>query len=330
MMRALILDKPGHPETLRIAEMAIPEPRKGEVRVRVHAVGLNPVDYKVAASGNPNWTYPFILGLDVAGTIDAVGDGVSNWTVGDRVFYHGNLTKSGGFAEYAITTAHTIATIPQNVSFEEAAALPCAGMTAYQALHRKLHIQSGQTILIHGGAGGVGGFAVQLAALAGLEVISTASSVNFTFVKELGARHVINYHTENVGVRVKELTHGRGVDAVLNTVSGAVATADLDLLAFNGQLAYIAGAPDFAQVKPFTKAISFHEIALGGAHLSGDVIAQKDLAKMAAELGALVSEKKVNPMLSEVISLEEIPHALVRLSERHVCGKIVAKIIESL
>jgi len=130
----------------------IPKPGKGEVRIRVHAAGLNPVDYKVAASGNPYWTYPFILGLDVAGTIDAVGEGVSDWKAGDRVFYHGDLTKPGGFAEYAITTAHTIASIPHDVTFEEAAALPCARMTAYQALHRKPYVQSGQTILIHGGA----------------------------------------------------------------------------------------------------------------------------------------------------------------------------------
>jgi len=325
-MKAFVLDKPGHPHTLRLAEMPIPEPGHGEVRVRVHAAGLNPVDYKVAANGNPNWSYPFILGVDVAGTIETVGEGAGEWKAGDRVFYHGNLTKPGGFAEYAITTGHTIAAIPHHVTFEEAAALPCAGMTAYQALHRKLHVQSGQTILIHGGAGGVGGFAVQLAALAGLEVISTASAANFGFVKELGAHHMIDYRTEHVAARVKEVTCGRGVDAVLNTVSRAVATADLELLAFNGQLAYVAGAPDFSQIKPFTKAISFHEIALGAAHSSGDAIAQKDLAMMAEALAVLVSGKKVSAMLSEVISMEEIPSALGRLSERHVRGKIVALI----
>lgn len=329
-MKALVLDQPGSPQTLRITSMSLPEPGIGEVRVRVHAVGLNPVDYQVAASGIKNWTYPFILGLDVAGTIDAIGKGVIDWKIGDRVFYHGDLSKPGGFAEYAITTAHTIAAIPQNVSFEEAAALPCAGLTAYQALFRKLHLQAGQTILIHGGAGGVGGFAVQLAALSGLKVISTASLDNLAYVKELGAHHVIDYHTEHVGLRVKELTEERGVDAVINTVNRVVATDDLDLLAFNGQLVYIAGAPDFSRVKPFSKALSFHEIALGGAYLSGDIVAQKDLAKMAEELVTLVSEKKVSPMLSNVISIDEIPDALVRLSERHVRGKIVAKFMVSL
>jgi NADPH:quinone reductase len=101
----------------------------------------------------------------------------------------------------------------------------------------------------------------------------------------------------------------------------------LDLLAFNGQLAYIAGAPDFKHVKPFSKALSFQEIALGGTHLSGNMNAQIDLARMAEELAVIVSERKVSPMLTEVISMDEIPSALVRLSERHVRGKIVAKLI---
>src|SRR5690554_1712864 len=105
-MKALVLNKPGKPNTLIMSEVSIPVPAEGEIRVRVHAAGLNPVDYKVAANGHPAWEYPFILGLDVAGTVDELGAGVTGWAVGDRVVYHGNLTKTGGFAAYSITTSH--------------------------------------------------------------------------------------------------------------------------------------------------------------------------------------------------------------------------------
>lgn len=174
-MKALVIDKPGSPESLRLAEMPQPEPGEGEVRVKVHAAGLNPADYKFMQRGFRSWNYPFVPGLDVAGIIDEIGPGVSDWQVGDAVYYHGNLSKPGGFAEEAITVARTLAPLPKNISFVEAAALPCAGWTAYQALHRKLHIEQEQTILIQGGAGGVGGFAVQLAALAGVKAIATCS-----------------------------------------------------------------------------------------------------------------------------------------------------------
>ena len=137
--------------------MNIPVPRDNEILVRVHAAGLNPVDYKVAASGHPAWTYPFTLGLDVAGTVVETGKSVTHLSPGDRVFYHGDFSKPGGFAEYAVTTAHTVSKIPGCITFSEAAALPCSGLTAYQALYRKIDMSGMESILIHGGAGGVGG-----------------------------------------------------------------------------------------------------------------------------------------------------------------------------
>lgn len=325
-MKALLLEGKGRWREMVIGEMETPAPQAGEVLVRVYAVGLNPADYKIANSGNPNWTYPHILGLDVAGVIEEVGEDVTGWKKGDRVVYHGDLRKKGGFAEYAVTTAHTISRIPDGVTFEEAAALPCAGYTAYQALFRKLHVQAEETILIHGGAGGVGGFAVQLAKLAGVRVITTASAQNHNYVTSLGADYAIDYRVENFVEKVMDLTNGRGVDSVLDTVNSQNATVSLDTLTFNGKIAYINGAPDFSKVKPFTKAISFHEIALGGAHASNNQAAQKDLAVMGDEMLALVKEQRLSPMLQQVISLEEIPQGLIKLSEHHVRGKIVARI----
>jgi NADPH:quinone reductase len=325
-VKALLLQDKNKWTEMKVEEIEKPLPNKGEVVVEVHAVGLNPVDYKTTTNGNPHWTYPHILGLDVAGTIDAVGEGVVDWKKGDRVVYHGDFMKKGGYAEYAVTTAHSISCIPDAVTFEEAAALPTAGYTAYEALFRKLPMNHIQTILIHGGAGGVGGFGVQLAKNAGKTVFSTASAHNHEYVKSLGADYVIDYREENVVEKVLELTNGRGVDAVLDTVSAKNATDSLDMIAYRGHLAHIAGAPDYTKVKPFTKVISYHEVALNAAHHIDDMIAQADLAKMGDELLALVAEKKVAPMIERIISLKEVPSALEELSKRHVKGKIIAKV----
>jgi NADPH:quinone reductase-like Zn-dependent oxidoreductase len=326
IMKAVVLDRPGSPETLYVAEMPDPQPGPGEVRVKVHAAGLNPADYKFAAWGFPGRKYPCIIGLDVAGTIDALGPDVTGWNVGDAVYYHADLSKPGGFAEWHVTTARTIAPVPKNLSFAEAAALPCSGFTAYQALYRKLHIQPEQIILIQAGAGGVGGFAVQLAAREGLQVISTCSKGNFEFVRQLGAAEVIDYNTEDVAARVMSITNGRGVDAIVDNVSSDSATAGLDMLAFGGGIACVVGLPDFSRLQSFSKGLSVHDVALGGAYLLGDEKARDDLARIGREFGSLVSENKINTLLTEAIGLEQIPDALVRLSQRHVRGKIVALI----
>ena len=123
-MKALLLDAPGPPETLRLGEAQAPHAGSGEIVVRVKACGLNPVDYRVAQSGNPAWTWPHILGLDVAGVVEEVGQDVSGFVPGDKVAYHGDLRRNGGYAEFAVTAADTVAPMPQGLSFERAAALP--------------------------------------------------------------------------------------------------------------------------------------------------------------------------------------------------------------
>jgi NADPH:quinone reductase len=322
-MRALLLDQPGSVDTLRVAAAPDPEPGAGEIRVKVAAMGLNPVDYKLAGRGNPAWAYPHILGLDVAGTIDVLGAGVDGWALGDRVYYHGDLTRSGGFAEFAITTAHTVAEIPASVSFADAAAIPCAGLTAYQGLVRRLRIQKGQTVWVQGGAGGVGGYGVQIAANAGATVITTSSQRNFDYVKGLGATHVIDYQAEDVVARIMDITEGRGVDAVQAAVDADSADQGLAALAFAGAISCIAGLPTLSD-QTFAKAISLHKISLGAAHPSNNRAAQLDLAQMAGEMIALVADKKINPMVEQVIALEDIPAGLAQLESRHVRGKIVA------
>jgi NADPH:quinone reductase-like Zn-dependent oxidoreductase len=142
----------------------------------------------------------------------------TSWKPGDRVFYHGDLSKPGGYAEFAIAPAHIITRIPDNVTFEETAAIPCAGYTAWQILSRKIPVRQGQALLVHGGAGGVGGFAIQLGRIQNLKIITTCSAANFSAVKDLGALHPIDYRSEDVTARVMEITNGRGVDIVINTI----------------------------------------------------------------------------------------------------------------
>lgn len=325
-MKALLLDNPGPPNRLRLADIDQPEPALGEVRIQVQAVGLNPIDYKLAAKGHPTWHYPFVLGVDVAGVVDAVGPQVAGWQVGQRVVYHGDLSRFGGFAEYTLTKAHVMTSVPQSVSFIEAAALPCAGYTAYQALFRKLHLRERQTILVQGGAGGVGGFAVQLAAQAKATILTTCSDYNMEYVQELGADYAIDYRNESVKKRVLDITNGRGVDVIIDTVSGESATEGIAMLAFGGGMACVAGMVDCTKVQSWAKTISIHKMALGAAHLSSDLLAQKDLARIGGELMDLLHARRIDPMVNEIISLAEIPAALERLAERHVRGKIVAEI----
>ena len=138
-MKAYAIESPGSFENLTLMDLPKPVPEKEEILVKIHVAGLNPVDYKVLSGGHKNWFYPFVPGLDGAGEVEAVGEEVTDFKIGDRVFFHGDLSKPGVFAEYTVTTALTAAKIPDGMDFATAAALPCAGLTAYQALTRKVN-----------------------------------------------------------------------------------------------------------------------------------------------------------------------------------------------
>lgn len=154
-MKALILEKPGELDSLTVVtNREIPEPKDNEIRVKVYAAGLNPSDYQVAEYDGLESEKKRVLGLEIAGIVDAVGSSVNNFKIGDRVYYLRSINNlDGGFAEYSVTTAHTASKLPDEVPFELAAVVPAAGYTAYQAIMQKLKPQSGGTILIHGGAG---------------------------------------------------------------------------------------------------------------------------------------------------------------------------------
>ncbi len=198
-------------------------------------------------------------------------------------------------------------------------------MTAYQAVVQKLNYSQKETILIHAGAGGVGGFAIQLAKELGLKVFTTASSHNHDWVKSLGADVAIDYKTEDVTKRILEETNNEGVDLIFNTVGPDEATEDLKRLTFSGQLAYIAGSPDMETVKPFTLAPSVHEVALGAAHSSGSYRAKENLAFMAKDLMNRVAGGKLDAMVNKVLSRDELPDGLNEVKGNHVKGKIIVR-----
>lgn len=328
-MKALAIEQAGNIDNLKVMDLAVPEPGPYDVRVKVHAVGLNPVDYKLTINSLPEWEFPHIPGLDVAGVIDKVGEKVRGWKPGDQVYYHGNLAHQGGYAEYTIARQEVLAPLPKGWSFTEAAALPTAAFTAYQSLNRKVPLRKGQTILVQAGAGGVGGFAIQFAALHGLDIITTCSPQNVEHVKKLGANKVIDYNTENVVKEVHKYTDGRGVDIVMDMVGGKTATDAFDMLAFNGHIVSVVSLPDFSQYTPKTIAPSIHEVALGFVYRTDDEQQIADLGEIAKEVGELATENKIEPLLGEVVSLEEIPDALHRIKDGHVRGKIVAQVIEA-
>lgn len=303
-------------------EVKTPMPGEGQALIRVKTVALNPVDYK--ATKNPAWTFPHIPGVDLAGVVEQIGPG-AEVKIGDRVAIHTNLQRDGAFAEYVLVDTRALAPIPEDVSFAEAAAILCAGMTAYEAIVQKMNTTGKETILIHAGAGGVGGIGIQLAKRLGLKVATTASTENHEWVKRLGADLAIDYKKENVTEVIRDWTNDRGADLIFNTVGRNEATADLGRLSFSGQLAFIAGGPDQSVVKPFTLSPSIHEVALAAAYASEDDRAIRNLGHMASELLQLVATKELDPLVTEEIPAADIVKGLQRLSERHVRGKIIAK-----
>jgi NADPH:quinone reductase-like Zn-dependent oxidoreductase len=291
----------------------------------VQAAGLNPVDYKLLNGwGDVQWETAPVLGLDVAGIVEGTGEDVKAFKAGDRVYGHGDLGRvNGGFAEYACLPAYAAAALPEPVRPEEAAALPCAGFSAYQAIAMKLRAQEGKTILIHAGAGGVGGYAIQLAKLRNLKIFTTCSERNNEYVRSLGADTALNYDRRDIYRELLDLTGGRGVDYIVNTLDSASATKDIDVLAFQGELAAVVEHPDFSRLRFYEKAMSIHEIALGGAHGSSDEAAKRQIGEIAEIIADLVVKGKIKPLPAQVISLREVQERLAQREGRHVHGKIV-------
>ncbi len=310
-----------------------PRSRLPRVLIRVEAVSLNPVDLRTAAVGHPDWTYPHILGLDVSGTVEDIDHddhlpGDLSWLVpevGSRVVVHHDLRRQGGFADRLVARCDVVAPVPPTMDPIAAASLPTAGLTALDAVERRLRQISGQKVLIHGASGGVGAFAIQLADLFGATVIATARPEYASAAHALGAIHVLDYRDPDLPARVRALAPD-GVDAIIDPVSAASATAGLGLLAHAGHLVAIAGRPDLATIPEFGLAPTISEVALGAAYTHGGVAGRRWLRWGLLRLITLIGEGLLHPPEIEVIGFRDIPEGLARLAAGEVDGKLVANL----
>lgn len=251
--RAIVIEEYGHADQLKESKVTLPELDEHQVLVKVKATSVNPIDWKLRegylAQMLP-WDFPIILGWDVAGEIVEIGSEVKDWQVGQAVFARPETTRFGTYADYTVVDDHLLASKPDGVSFEAAAAVPLAGLTAYQALFTHGELKAGEKVLIHAGAGGVGIYAIQLAKNAGATVITTASKKNHELLKELGADQVIDYHTTDFSEVLED------IDLVFDTLGGAVQKDSFKVLNEAGRLISIVSQPAEELAQRIAKAES--------------------------------------------------------------------------
>jgi len=237
-MKAMLLNGHGGPEMLRFGEAPDPIAGPGEIVVDVHAASVNAADYKVRLGGHGSLKFPHILGRDFSGVVAALGEGVSDFAVGDPVFGVNDAGKEGAYAEKLAIKAAIVARKPERLSHLQAAAIALIGITAIWAIEDTAQLRKGETILIQGGAGGVAGFAIQLAKYIGATVITTASAGNADYVRGLGAGRVIDYNVEDFAKTVS------GCDVVFDTVGDEVQVRSYAVLKPGGRLVWVAAAPE--------------------------------------------------------------------------------------
>lgn len=317
-MRAMVIPAFGGPDVFQKQDLPIPKPRAGEMLVRVIASGTNPVDAKIRAAGY--WakiTPPAVLGYDVSGVVDELGPGVTDFAVGDEVFYTPEIFENhyGSYAEFNLVPAAIVARKPRNLSHIEAAAVPLAGGTAWEAVIRRLKLRLWETILIHGGAGGVGSFAVQFAKATGARVIATASASNQDTLRELGADVCIDYRQTDVTQAILRETGGKGVDAVFDTVGGTMIAQSLQMVRPFGRLATILG-PQGDLTPLYTRNLTLHGVFL-----------TRERARL-EEMTPLLERGVVKPLIDQVLPLEDVAKAHERLDSGHGRGKIVLRVAE--
>jgi NADPH:quinone reductase-like Zn-dependent oxidoreductase len=339
-MRAVVLERFGGPEVLVERELPAPDPRPGEVRVRVAACGVNHLDLWVRA-GLPGLSpaMPHVLGNDVVGTVDALGEGVTGPAPGTKVFVNPTLScgecdacrkgddhlcrhydvlgrgRPGGYAEYVTVPAANVLPYPDRLPFERAAAAPLVFLTAWHMLVTRAHLRAGEDVLVIGAGSGVGSAAVQVARLLGARVLATAGSpAKLERARALGAHETIDHSREDLAARARELTARKGVDVVFEHVGGRVFEAGVAALARDGRLV-TCGATTGGKV-------SLDVNVLFGRHLSllGSWMGRR--SDMVAVLGHLASGA-LEPVVDTVMPLAEARRAHERLESREHFGKVV-------
>ena len=322
-MKAQILKAFGGPESFELRDVPKPVPQAGQVLVRVHATSINPLDFQVRRGDYTDYVpLPSITGHDVSGVVEAVGPGVTSFVPGDEVWYTPQIFDGpGSYAEYHVAAESIVGKKPASLSHIEAATLTLVGGTAWEALVVRAALRVGESILVHGGAGGVGHVAIQLAKAIGAKVFTTVREANFEFARNLGADVVIDYEQEDYVDAILRETDGRGVDVVFDTIGGTTLSRSPDALA---QLGRVVSIVDIAQpqniIQAWGKNASYHF-----------VFTRQNRGKL-DELSALIERGQLRPYIGAVFSLADIPraHALLESPNNGLRGKIAIAVEPSL
>lgn len=309
-MKSVCIYSYGGPEVLIYGDAPCPRPGDGEVLIRVHAAGINPVDWKIREGHLKEMlhhTFPLVLGWDMSGVVETPGPGVTRLKVGDEVFSRPDISRDGAYAEFIVIRESEVALKPKSIDHIHAAALPLAGLTAWQTLFDAGGLSAGQRVLIHAAAGGVGHIAVQLAKWKGAHVIGTAAERNHEFLRRLGVDQVIDYDTERFEEAVQP------VDVVLDTMGGDTQARSWKVLKRGGILVSIASPP---------KA----EIAAEHGVRQAFVFTQPNAAQL-AEIAKLADAEKLKAIVETILALSDATRGQ-ELSERgHGRGKIVLRVV---
>ncbi len=327
-MRALLVDELGEPErVLRAVDVPVPEPAPGQVRIRVHAASLNFPDVLMCRGEyQVKPPLPFTPGAEVAGTVDALGEGVDTLAAGARVLAIPAFGP-GGFAQYTLAAADGVFPVPDAMSFRAASALHITYQTGYLGLHRRAQLQSGETLLVHAGAGGVGSAAIQLGLAAGARVIATAGGAQKVEVcRSLGAHVAVDYRSHDLVDAVKDATGGRGADVVYDPVGGDTFDRSTKCIAFEGRILVVGFTGGrFADAR--TNHVLIKNYSVVGVHWGMYNLMNPRLVREQHDaLVALFEAGLVDPLVSETVTLDEVPAALARLGGRGTWGKVVCEI----
>ncbi|MEJ2691783.1 MAG: NADP-dependent oxidoreductase [Candidatus Thiodiazotropha sp.] len=309
-MRAVRIHNYGGQEQMELESIAVPKPTADEVLIKVHAAGVNPVDWKIREgylAENIPHTLPLTLGWDFAGEVSAVGQNVKKWRVGDAVYARPDLSKDGAYAEYITVSADEIAAKPKTLSWQKSAAVPLVTLTAWQALNDIGQMKQGDRVLIHAGAGGVGIAAIQLAKQAGATVYTTASTRNVEFLKSLGADEVIDYSQHDFS-KLAEL------DIVFDTLGGEVLEKSWVTLKKGGRLISIAEIPNEELAAKHEVSANFCFVQANSGQLS--------------EICNLIDSGDIKVEVDSVFRLDDIAKAHEKSESGHTRGKIVIQVQE--
>lgn len=313
-MKALVMETFGGTEVLKFADVPTPKPQNNEVLIKIHYAGVNPVDWKIREGHLKDrlpHQFPLIPGWDAAGVIAEVGGNVHDFKVGDAVYAYCRkpIVQEGTYAEYIGLDASQVAPLPKNINFAQGATVPLAALTAWQALFDLCHLEENQSVLVHAGAGGVGSFAIQFAKLKNATVYTTCSSVNFDYVKSLGADYVIDYTKENYFDVIKEK-----LDIVLDFIGGKAVEKSAPLLKPKGHLVSIVQAVDPEISRKYAIDGRYLFVRPNGTQLK--------------EIGELIEKGKVKiPTITE-LPFKEAIKAQELSKTGHTQGKIVLKITD--